>query len=97
MFCIKSNVITLESIEMYGFLTVLTSMYDGPCWVILFMYGSHDMRHTGFPQVDSGQRDPQEWGVTATLVKESGLLPSPTSAAERCLPAFLTSASRTAT
>ena len=49
MFCIKSNVITLESIEMYGFVTVSTSMYDGPCWVILFMYGSHDMRHTGFP------------------------------------------------
>ena len=48
MFCIKSNVITLEFIEMYGFVTVLTSMYDGPCWVILFMYGSHDMRHIGF-------------------------------------------------
>ena len=26
------------------------------------MYGSHDMRHTGFPQVDSGQRDPREMG-----------------------------------
>ena len=23
---------------------------------------SHDMRHTGFPQVDGGQRDPQEMG-----------------------------------
>ena len=26
------------------------------------MYGSHDMRHTGFPQVDGGQRDPREMG-----------------------------------
>ena len=23
-------------------------MDDGPYWVILLMYGSHDMRHTGF-------------------------------------------------
>ena len=48
MFCIKSDVITLESIEMYGFITVWTSMDDGPYWVILLMYGSHKMRHTGF-------------------------------------------------
>ena len=26
---------------------------------ILLMYGSQDIRHTGFPQVDSGQRDPR--------------------------------------
>ena len=45
MSCIKSDVITLRSIEMYGFVTVWTSMDDGPYWVILFMYGSHDMRH----------------------------------------------------
>ena len=64
MFCIKSDAITLESIEMYGFETVLMSMYDGPYWVILPMYGSHAMRHTGFPQVDGGQRDPWIWGVT---------------------------------
>ena len=48
MFYIKSDVITLESIEMYGFMTVWTSMDDGPYWVILLMYESHDMRHTGF-------------------------------------------------
>ena len=48
MFCIKSEIITLESIEMYGFVTVLTSMDDGPYWVILLMYGVSDMRHTGF-------------------------------------------------
>ena len=35
--CIKSDVITLESIEMYGFVTVWTSMVDGPYWVILLM------------------------------------------------------------
>ena len=48
MFCIKSDVVTLRSIEMYGLATVWTSMDDGPYWVILLKYGSHDMRHTGF-------------------------------------------------
>ena len=48
MFCIKSDVITIESIEMYGFVTIWMSMYDGPYWVILLTYGSHDMRHIGF-------------------------------------------------
>ena len=62
MFCIKSDVITLESIEMYGFVTVWMSLYDGPHWVILLMYESHDMRHTGFPQVDGDQRDPRKLG-----------------------------------
>ena len=32
MFCIKSDVITLGSIEMYGFVTLWTSMDDGPYW-----------------------------------------------------------------
>ena len=49
MFCIKSDVITLESIKMYGFVTTWTSMDDGPYWVFLLMYESHEMRHTGFP------------------------------------------------
>ena len=48
MFCIKSDVITLEFIEMYGFVTVWTSMDNRPYWVILLMYGSHDMTYTGF-------------------------------------------------
>ena len=48
MFCIKSDVITRESIEMYGFVTAWTSMDDGPYWVILLMYESHEMRHTSF-------------------------------------------------
>ena len=51
MFCIKSDVITLGFIEMYGFVPVWTSMDDGPYGVILLMYESHDMRHTGFPRL----------------------------------------------
>ena len=48
MFCIKSDVVTLGSIEMYGLVTVWTSIDDGPYWVILLKDGSHDMRHTSF-------------------------------------------------
>ena len=33
-----------------------------PMWPFVLIYGSHDMRHTGFPQVDGGQRDPRELG-----------------------------------
>ena len=33
-----------------------------PRWLFLLTYGSHNMRHTGFPQVDGGQRDTQEMG-----------------------------------
>ena len=35
-----------------------------PMWSFLLMYGSHDMRHTGFSQVDGGQRDPRENGAS---------------------------------
>ena len=35
-----------------------------PMWPFLLMYGSYDMRHTGFPQVDGGQRDPRENGAS---------------------------------
>ena len=38
------------------------SMMCRPMWPFLLMNGSHDMRHTGFPQVDDGQRDPREMG-----------------------------------
>ena len=31
-----------------------------PMWPFLFMYDSHDMRYTGFSQVNSSQRDPRE-------------------------------------
>ena len=33
------------------------------------MYGSHDMRHTGFSQVDGGQRDPRELGRHIHLIQ----------------------------
>ena len=36
-------------------------MYE-PMWPFLLMYWSHDMRHTSFPQVDGGQRDPRGSG-----------------------------------
>ena len=64
MFGIKCDVITLESIEMYGFVTICTSKDDGPYWVILLMYGSHDMRHTGFRRLTVVNKTPGIWGVT---------------------------------
>ena len=42
----------------------------GPNVAILLMYGSQDMRHAGFPQVDGGQRDPRERGVTFYMCKK---------------------------
>ena len=39
MFCIKSDVITLGSIEMYDFVTVWMSMDDGPYLVIYSCMG----------------------------------------------------------
>ena len=38
------------------------------------MYGSHDMRHTGFPQVDNGQRDPRDLGRHSSS-REKRVLP----------------------
>ena len=64
MFCIRSDVITLGSIEMYGLVTIWTSMDDGPYWVILLMYRSHDMRHTGFRRLTVVNGTPGFWGVT---------------------------------
>ena len=34
----------------------------GPNWPCLLMYGSHDMRHTGFPWVNGLSTDPQDLG-----------------------------------
>ena len=34
----------------------------GPKWPFLLMYGSHDMRHTGFPRVDELSTDSQNLG-----------------------------------
>ena len=64
MFCIRSDVINLGSIEMYGLVTIWTSMDDGPYWVILLMYGSHVMRHTGFRRLTVVNGTPGFWGVT---------------------------------
>ena len=64
MFCIKSDVITLESIEMYGPVTLWTSMNDGPYWVTLLKYRSHGMRHTGFCRLTVVNRTLGFWGVT---------------------------------
>ena len=63
MFCIKSDVITLGSIEVYGLVTVWTSMDDGPYWVILLKYGSHEIRHTGFRRLTVVNGTPGFWGV----------------------------------
>ena len=65
MFYIRSDVITLGSIEMYGLVTIWMSMDDGPYWVILLMYGSHDMRHTSFCRLTVVNGTPGFWGVTA--------------------------------
>ena len=65
MVCIRSDVITLGSIEMYGLVTIWTSMDDRLYWVILLMYGSHDMRHIGFHRLTVVNRTPGFWGVTA--------------------------------
>ena len=67
MFCIKSDVITLGSIEMYGLVTVWTSMDDGPYWVILLEHGSHDMRHTGFRRLTVVNGTSGFWGVTLII------------------------------
>ena len=49
---------------MYGFVTVWTSMDDVPYWVILLLYGSHDMRHMGFRRLIVVNETPGFWGVT---------------------------------
>ena len=42
-------------------------MDDGPYWVILLKYGSHDMRHTGFHRLTVVNGTPGFWGVTHSL------------------------------
>ena len=37
---------------------------DGPYWAILLMYGSHDMRHTGFRRLTIVNGTPGIWGAT---------------------------------
>ena len=65
MFCIRSDVITLRSIEMYGLVTVWTSMMMGPIGSFYScMDGSHDMRHTGFRRLTVVNETLGFWGVT---------------------------------
>ena len=45
---------------------------DGPYWAILLMYGSHDMRHTGFHRLTVVNGTPRFWGVTDKFL---GLVP----------------------
>ena len=71
MLCIKSDVITFECIEMYGFVTVWASMDIGSYWVILFMYESHDMRHTGFRGLTVINGTLGFWGVTKNKLDKS--------------------------
>ena len=40
---------------------------DGPYWVILLMYGSHDMRHTGFRRLTVVNGTLGFWGVTILI------------------------------
>ena len=70
MFFIKSDVIAIGSIEMYGYVTIWTSMDDRPYWVILLMYESHDMRHTGFRRLTVVNGTPGFWGVIEKVVEE---------------------------
>ena len=37
---------------------------------ILLTYGSHDMRHIGFPLVDGGQLNPRDLGRHITCYKK---------------------------
>ena len=64
MFCIMSDVITLRSIEMYGLVTVWTSMMMGPIRSFYSCMG-HDMRHTGFRRLTVVNETLGFWGVTA--------------------------------
>ena len=48
-------------------------MDDGPYWVILLKYGSHDMRHIGFRRLTVVNGTPGFWGVTPTIDIMCGL------------------------
>ena len=40
-------------------------------WVILFMYGSHDIRHTSFRRLTVVNGTPKFWGVTKNKLDKS--------------------------
>ena len=74
MFCIRSDVITHGSIEVYDLITIWTSMDDGLYWVILLMYGSHDMRHIGFHRLTVVNGTSGFWSVTYKVFKNHNLI-----------------------
>ena len=43
-------------------------MVDGPYWVILLMYGSHDMRHTGFRRLTVVNGTPESGRHSSNIV-----------------------------
>ena len=49
----------------------MESMDDGPYWVILLKYGSHDMRHTGFGRLTVVNGTPGFWGVTTAMCHDT--------------------------
>ena len=51
-------------------------MDDGLYWVILLMYGSHDMRHTSFHRLTVVNGTPGNWGITTCSCRDT-VLPSP--------------------
>ena len=46
-------------------------MDNGSYWVILFMYESHDMRHTGFRELTVVNGTLGFWGVTKNKLDKS--------------------------
>ena len=69
MFCIKSNVITLGPIEMYGLVWTM-----GPIGSFYLCMGSHDMRHTGFRRLTLVNETPGFWGWGVTHVVSSNTM-----------------------
>ena len=67
-------------------------MDDGPYWVILLMYGSHDMRHTGFCRLTVVNDTPIFWasqlGPTTRRSKER-VLKKGSSFGRWCCPSML--------
>ena len=46
----------------------------GPIGVILLMYDSHDMRHTGFRRLTVVNGTPEKWGVIEKLYRDTEIL-----------------------
>ena len=61
----------------------------GPVWPFLLMYGSHDMRHTGFRRLTVVNETPEIWGITNSnkinSIKNSGDVPKEHIAREHML------------